>query len=400
MRMISVFGHDLVAIMLRKMGGETKMRTYRRNKQRTGSVLVLTTVMMMVMFGILAFAVDLGYIHVVRSEMQTTADATALAAAWELIDEDCLTGQVYPPYTIAYCREVADQFASLNPVAGAPPQLAEDDVRIGYLSEPNTQMCFDDPSRFNAVQVSIRRDGSQNGPVSLFFARVLGINTFTGQAQATAMFLNNFGGFTMPSDGENLQLLPFALDQDTWNDLLAGNAPDDWTWNGESGLISSGSDGVLEVNLFPQGTGSPGNRGTVDIGSNNNSTNDIARQILHGISEEDLSYHGGSLQFDENGELLLNGDTGISAGVKDELASIKGEPRIIPIFSQVSGNGNNAYYTIVQFAGIRIMDVELTGQMSRKRVIVQPAMVEVTGGIPNTGDPTSYFLHSPVWLVR
>jgi len=85
------------------------MRTYRRNKQRTGSVLVLTAVMMMAMFGILALAVDLGYIHVVRSEMQTAADATALAATWELIDQDCLTGEVYPPYTIAYCREVVRQ---------------------------------------------------------------------------------------------------------------------------------------------------------------------------------------------------------------------------------------------------------------------------------------------------
>jgi len=265
-------------------------------------------------------------------------------------------------------------------------------------------MCFDNPSRFNAVQISVRRDGSQNGPVSLFFARVLGINTFTGQAQATAMFLNNFGGFTTPPDGGNLQMLPFALDQETWNDLLDGNAPDDWTWNppsgDEPGYVSAGPDGILEVNLFPQGTGSPGNRGTVDIGSNNNSTNDIARQILHGISEQDLAYHGGSLQFDENGELGLNGDTGISAGMKDELATIKGQPRIIPIFSQVQGNGNNAYYTIVRFAGVRIMDVKLTGQMSSKRVIIQPAMIEVTGGVPAAGDPTSDFVHSPVWLVR
>ncbi|HUT11361.1 MAG TPA: pilus assembly protein TadG-related protein [Thermoguttaceae bacterium] len=380
------------------------MRTYHRNKQRTGSVLVLTAVMMMVMFGILALAVDLGYIHVVRSEMQTAADATALAAAWELIDEDCLTGEGDPPYTIAYCREVASQFASLNPVAGSPPQLGEDDVTIGYLSDANGPMCFDDPSRFNAVQISVRRDGSQNGPVSLFFARVLGINTFTGQAQATAMFLNNFAGFTTPPDGGNLQMLPLALDQETWNDLLAGNASDDWTWNPGSedapGYVSDGPDGVLEVNLFPQGMGAPGNRGTVDVGNNNNSTNDIARQILHGISEEDLAYHGGSLEFDENGELILNGDTGISAGMKDELATVKGQPRIIPVFSQVQGNGNNAYYTIVGFAGVRIMEVNLTGQISSKRVIIQPAMIQVTGGIPASGDPTSYFVHSPVWLVR
>src|SRR5690606_12049527 len=122
---------------------------------------------------------------------------------------------------------------------------------------------------------------------------------------------------------------------------------DDWTWNAANETISAGSDGVLEVNLFPQGTGSPGNRGTVDIGSSNNSTADIARQIVHGISAQDLAHHGGRLEFDEDGELELNGDTGISAGVKDELASIRGEPRLIPIFSKVVGPGNNAQYTIV-----------------------------------------------------
>ncbi len=103
--------------------------------------------------------------------------------------------------------------------------------------------------------------------------------------------------------------------------------------------------------MFPQGTGSPGNRGTVDIGSSNNSTADIARQIVHGISPSDFAQLGGKLEFDDSGKLYLNGDTGISAGVKDELASIMGQPRIIPIFSTVSGNGNNATVYDRQMAG-------------------------------------------------
>jgi len=87
--------------------------------------------------------------------------------------------------------------------------------------------------------------------------------------------------------------------------------------------------------------------------------------------------------------------------MKDELASIAGQPRIIPLFSNVSGPGNNAQYTITGFAGIRILDVKLTGKMSSKRVIVQPARVQLYGGIPASDDtPTSYFIYSPVWLVR
>jgi hypothetical protein len=137
----------------------------------------------------------------------------------------------------------------------------------------------------------------------------------------------------------------------------------------------------------------------VDIGSSNNSTADVARQIVDGISAADLSHLGGTLQF-TNGTLHLNGDTGISAGVKDELASIIGKPRIIPIFSSVVGPGNNSDYTIVKFVGVRVLDVKLTGSMSSKRVTIQPCNVVMKGGIYQPGSNQTQFVHSPVWLVR
>ncbi len=379
------------------------METHRRRHPRSGNVLVLTAVMMVVMFGVLAFTVDIGYLHVVRTELQTAAAAAALAAAWDLIDEDALSGNADPWSRIEISRATAAQFAGLNPVVGCAPTLGEQDIQIGYLanpSDPNGVLDFADPSRFNTVRVFTRRTNDQNGEVSLFFARVLGIDSSSLQAEATAAFLNNFVGFRAPPNMK-LGFLPIALDQQTWAGLWEGNGTDDWTWDPDSGEVTSGGDGVLEVNLFPQGTGSPGNRGTVDVGSNSNSTADLARQITEGISEEDLEFHGGSLEFDENGELFLNGDTGISAGVKDELESIKGHPVVIPIFSEVSGNGNNAWYTIVQFAGACIVEVKLTGQMSRKRVMIQPAPVKTLGGIRASGDDQkSQFIYSPVWLVR
>src|SRR4029078_5825159 len=123
-----------------------------------------------------------------------------------------------------------------------------------------------------------------------------------------------------PADGSNLDLLPFALDLQTFNGWVAGSGDDAWNWDPATKKVTAGIAGVLEVNLYPQGTGSPGNRGTVDIGSSNNSTSDIARQIVYGISPQDMAYMGGKLEFNSAGELQLNGDTGISAGVKDELA--------------------------------------------------------------------------------
>ena len=126
----------------------------------------------------------------------------------------------------------------------------------------------------------------------------------------------------------------------------------------------------------------------------------IARQILYGINESDLAFLGGKLEFGEDGTLLLNGDTGLSAGFKDELAAIIGQPRAIPIFTSVSGNGNNAMYTIVAFGGIRIMDVKLTGKMSSKYVMIQPAVVVDDAAIESGDSDSSYYVYRPVQLVH
>ena len=87
--------------------------------------------------------------------------------------------------------------------------------------------------------------------------------------------------------------------------------------------------------------------------------------------------------------------------VKDDLAAIIGLPRAIPLYDQVTGNGNNAMFRIVGFAGIQIMEVKLTGPMNSKRVIIQPAFVVDPTAITGPGGPTfGDFVYEPVTLVR
>jgi len=274
------------------------------------------------------------------------------------------------------------------------------------MSNPSSQSCAITTtpagSVANAVQVTVERTSDQNGQVPFFFAQALGYTQTSMSAQATAAFVNSFSGFKMPADGSNLNILPYALDEGTWNNRST-NGTDGYSYNTSTKTVTAGSDGIPEVNLFPQGTGSPGNRGTVDIGPSNNSTSDISRQIVYGINQSDwnsFTGQGRSLTFNSSGSLYLNGDTGISAGVKDDLASIIGQTRIIPIFRSVSGNGNNAEYQIVKFVGVRILAVKLTGSASSKYVMVQPANIVVKGSIFQAGATASDYVYSPVWLVR
>ena len=383
---------------------------HRRDpNKREGIILFLTLFLMVFLLGLVAFAVDLGFYASTQTEMQRSADAAAIAAAWDLIERSPPNAGNSLYDEIRDARDRAVSYVSSNAVAGGAAvdrngsNAPEGNVVIGYLaneSQSTSPLEFANQNQFNAVQVTVRKSAQQNGEVPLFFARVWGMTGLEAKGTATAALINNFGGFATPSNGSNLQILPFALDEDTWNAVLQGNGDDNFKWNDYMNRVDSGRDGVLEFNLYPQGTGSPGNRGTVDIGSSNNSTSDLARQIVHGISPTDLEHLGGSLQFNNQGTLTLNGDTGISAGVKDELASIIGQRRIIPIFRSVSGPGNNAQYVITKFVGVRILAVQLTGKMSGKYLIVQPANVVALGGIPKSGPQTTYSIYSPVRLIH
>ncbi|MBN2295468.1 MAG: hypothetical protein JXM70_23765, partial [Pirellulales bacterium] len=171
----------------------------------------------------------------------------------------------------------------------------------------------------------------------------------------------------------------------------------------ETGEVSPGSDGIREMVMFPEkeqgSTITPGNFGTVDIGNTGNGAPDLWRQIREGPSAEDLShYDNNEIKLDpETGTLLLNGDTGITASMKTPLNEIIGHPRTIFLYESASGQGNNTWFTIVGFVGIRVVDVQLTG--NNKYVLIQPSMVSDPSAI--VGDTeTSYFVGPPVHLVR
>lgn len=386
---------------------------------RRGAVAVLAAFILVALLTLVAFAVDLGYLLVERAQLQRTADAAAMAAAWELADEGMFKGDPYLTQAIDDARLMAQRFAAENNVGNIDPLVdlntengVTGDVLIGYmddLSDPNGTLDTSDPRKFNAVRVLVHRDTVRNGRVPSFFARVLGVAGFDAEAQATAALASDVSGFKIPLDRRNIGILPYALDEPTWDDFVAGGVTEDygsdyWGYDEQTGDIYAAGDGIPEVDLYPRPNDpnqAAGNRGTVDIGGADNSTTDIARQILYGISAEDLEYHGGELRFDENGELFLQGDTGVSAGFKEELTAIVGEPRIIPIFRPpVDGQGDNAVYTIVKFVGVRIMHVSLNGRLSDRCLLIQPCATVSYGTIYGEVEGASSMIFTPVTLIR
>jgi len=374
--------------------------------------------LMPVICALLAFAVDLGYAMLVKTQAQVCADAAALAGASALVDDRRLTGDLYCAYKNA--RNEAVKFAALNPVGVcSQPVLRpnyfncdpDGDILLGRLENPTNlvePLAFSGTSQFNAVQVTVRFEDSPNPRQPFFFARVMGYELFDATATATAIFEERISGFKVKEGGPRCSLMPFVVDHDVWIDkIINGNGNDHWSYERDDRFVVSGGDGTPELKMYPTHVGEAingiphgaGNFGTIDIGNNNNSTTDLERQIRYGPSAADLVPFGGILQLSAVAETLdLNGDTGISSALKDPLGDVVGQPRTIMLYDQVTDSGDNTYYRIVGFAGITIVDVDLT--TGKKHVTIQPTYVADSTAVTGESRGQNYYVGHSARLVR
>lgn len=399
--------------MFRKQSIARSSRPQRH--ARWGGIAVLSAVVMVVVIGFVALAVDVGFMAQTKSQMQGAADGAALAAGLDM-PNGWGTGKTLSADQVRSSAGSAAQTVAKTYRLGEQAAAYLDttrDLRFGQRTKTTNGAWVESwgTSPYNLVEVTIRRDQPLSGDtatrgdqkIPMFFAPVLSQSQKSASltAKATATLSPGNGFYIPPGSGSMCPLLPIAMDEITWNNLINNGAGSD-NFSYSNGTVTSGSDGIKEVSLYPDGNGNlpSGNRGTVDIGSSSNSTADLARQILHGPNEADLAYFGGKVQIPASGLLALNGDTGLSAGIKDELATIIGQPRAIPVFRSVSGPGNNATFQICKFVGIRILYVKLSGSPSQKQVIIQPAPVYSGTIVSTPGAMQPDSIMSPLKLIH
>lgn len=366
---------------------------------RRGAILVLAAALMIVLLALTAFCVDLGYLCVTKTQMKNASDASALAAAIELTDGLGMAPSVSESTAVSKANSAATSIAALQRNGDQASTLisASRDLKYGKMEwNPATNKWVKtwNSTPYNLVEVTIHRDQtpdpkdpSADSRLPLLFAPALGYKDAGLTAVADAALFPGVGVRVAAGSTLTAGILPITLDDPTWTALLAGTGVDNYHYDPSTGAVTAGPDGVLEVSLYPTGTGSPGNRGTVNIGTTNNSTANLQRQIQFGMNAIDLAPYGGSLRTD-SGPLTLAGNPGISAAIKSSLNTVIGKPRLIPIFTALTGNGANAKYTISKFVGVRIMYVQLTG--GNKTVVIQPATYSsqtvIPGKVPLSAD--------------
>ncbi len=370
---------------------------------RKGVILPLAALFIVIVLASVALAVDLGYLCLARAQAQNTADATALAAAGHMLS-DWRTQEHLLYQLEGEARGVAVEYAANNPICGSPPKLDRNDRNsldgdlVFGRRKADGEMSIPRHRRdYNSVYVRIRRTNEVNGPISLFFASVLGTKSASVTAEAIATFNGKIGSFEPTPKTGNSRIMPFALNVDAWRDLMDGRTgSDNYAVDQDTNDVWIGTDGIPELVFYPEKLAA-GNFGTVNIGNGNNSTSELIEQIVNGITPEDAAMHGGEI-----GTGIYSGDTGVSVAVKDGFAKILGQPRTVMLYRTVSGPGDNAEFEIVGFAGVRVMSYWDDGGIDSKgspfRLVLQPAVVVDDSAVSGRG--RVYSVYQPLALTK
>jgi len=129
--------------------------------------------MLVVVIAMVGFGVDVGYVMLVKTQLQVAADSAAMAAAANMggTSSDIITQ--------------AQDFGGRHVAGGKSVALANSDVEFGTWDA--TSRTFTSSAAVgNAVRVTARRNNTTGGN-TYFWGRVFGLQTFTTQASAIAM---------------------------------------------------------------------------------------------------------------------------------------------------------------------------------------------------------------------
>jgi Flp pilus assembly protein TadG len=367
----------------------------------------MTALLAVPLVGLVAFAVDAGWMVLAQSDLQNAADAAALAGAQQLIGQSTYNSSskmysltngfvdYYLPNQTASqqttilnaattaASKSAKDFASYSTAGGVSSLVLKDaDIEFGITDSQGTYSKLSSPySQFpNTIKVTIRLDSSANGALPLFFAPVLGAKnkTLTATASAT-IYAGTLNSFQTPTTFKS-GMLPMTYDQDHWNYFLK---------NGKSidGVTSTDGNGTPQLSIYPSGKYT-GNFGLLSLDDSSDGASTISGWIDSGVSSSDLQSLINAnlipLSAHDATKWDWKGNSGLKDGDVKDLSSHIGDTYLMPLFKAYntgaskssdyaagSGQGTNYYYDIVQFVSVKLTAVDSSGK--NKSVMVVPA---------------------------
>jgi len=374
---------------------------------RRAAIAPLTALLLIPLLGLVAFAVDLGWIVLTQSDLQNAADSAALAGAGKLMNGFVsynLPNQANNQASIlstaeSSAKSSAKQFAGLNAAGGVSSlTLLDNDIQFGFTDASGNYTPAASGVYPNTVKVTVRRDGTANTSLGLFFAPVLNISTVNLTATASAtIYAANINSFTNVSN-QAIGLLPVTYDVNNWNNFLATGM------GGDGGPAMTDSNGNPELSVYPS-VKDTGNFGLLGLDDSHAGASTVSSWITSGLTQPDvqnllnnsandqtslipLSQHNQNIlpsaSTDGMGSWNWVGDTGMKTSVLHTMDNYVGDTFLLPLFEPLNngtakgstytagnGNGSHYYYNIVQFVSVKITYVD------NKSLVVQPSATVV-----------------------
>jgi Flp pilus assembly protein TadG len=376
-----------------KSANRSRTRGPANRPRRRGAVTTLVAFLLVPFVGMVAFALDVAWIVQSRSDLQSAADAAALAGAEQLMNgfvqyntpsQTGLSTILNTAETSA--KTYAKSFAGYNTAGGVSSLTLNDaDIEFGFTDASNHYTAAPTYAGFpNTIKVTMRLDSSANGKLKLFFAPVFGMTSTDVRVTAAAtIYTASVNDFS--SSGGNAPVLPMTLDMNAWNTFVSNGKSSD-------GTVHTASNGSPQMEVYPSPNNASGNFGMLSLDDSSNSASTIRDWIDNGISASELSsLHSDHLlpaTLTTPADTEWKGAPGFKASDLNELSV--GQSFMMPLFQPVvstpgssyqatggstgtgqvgnSGHGNNTYYDIVGFVAVQISQVDKSSD-----AYVQPA---------------------------
>jgi len=314
-----------------KVGG----RSRRRNER--GATTVFITVSLVGLLAMTAFSFDFGRVYLERRQLQTGAEAGALAIA-----ADCAAGGCVASYVP---EDVAEVYADANSPDGA-----------AWVQDVDL-----DTANQTVHVITGNEDVNGDRNFDMVFARTVGVSEFTVGAEATAVW----------GPPGKLSGVPLIFSECEWQEF------------GEPGYVDEHANGFLHhrsvvdnnelpptpgyvyehkyvtitfhgdngpCHYNPSGQDLPGGFGWLDTGTN-----------PHNICEIEVT--AGAWQTIDPGSSPANGCVPV------DFQGMIGTVQLLPYFDDHDGTGTNAQYHVSGFGAFYITGYYFAGQFKEKSLI-------------------------------
>lgn len=359
--------------------------------EQKGMVALIVALLLPMLLGFGALALDISYRFLIQNQLQNAADATALAAA------PCLYGRsdcgnknaTVPDWGTAAGR--GSSFASKNSVEQSSVSTVH--VDYGYWNftskSPTLQPLPYSPGANDlpAIRVIINKSGTENGGgAATFFAKIWGINSMPLSATAVA-------AISYPGTGGPGALFPLAVTKCLYDNY----------WDATTRQPKKApSNAPLPNSTWPQTAGQPyyfqitssyhagpcesGQWSSLDIDSNNVPT---IRNLISNGNSASISV-GGNVWIQPGTKTALYSDVNACSAAGNKTC----EYVMVPVVNDVS---THAYNSVVGMACLHILSA--TGGSGKYILAQMSADADKCQSKGSGGTGPSYGMYQPPRLV-